>query len=111
MDNNEESHVRHQGELEKNLRSKRTWLRLVTMILFAIIFVLATWLTAAIVVLQFLVVLVSGDTNSNLQNLGSSMGIYLHNIVDYLSYNSDDLPFPFADWPVASSADDQDLSE
>ena len=106
MDNNEESSKRPQGELEKNLTSKRTWLRLLTMVLFAIIFIVATWLAAAIVILQFIVVLVTGDTNSNLQNLGSSMGIYLHNIVDYLSYNNDDLPFPFADWPVASGADD-----
>jgi hypothetical protein len=106
MDNNEESPKRPHGELEKHLTSKRTWLRLVTMVLFAIIFIVATWLAAAIVVLQFLVVLVTGDTNSNLQSLGSSMGIYLHNIVDYLSYNNDDLPFPFADWPDASRTDD-----
>ncbi len=108
MDNNEESPKRPQGELEKNLTSKRTWLRLVTMVLFAIIFIVSTWLAAAIVILQFLVVLVTGDTNSNLQNLGSSMGIYLHNIVDYLSYNNDDLPFPFANWPDASGSGDQD---
>lgn len=90
-------------KVEENLKSRSTWLRLVFMVVFYALASLATIVLSVVVVLGFLWVLITGDTNSNLKALGQGIAAYLYQIVRYLSYNSEEKPFPFeADWPSSS---------
>jgi hypothetical protein len=40
-----------------------------------------------------------------LKDFGKSLGIYLKQIAEFLSYASEEKPFPFSDWPEAGSTD------
>jgi hypothetical protein len=88
----------HHG-LEENLKSKSTWRRLLFMIIFMIIWGISRFVVGAVVVLQFLWVLFAGETNSRLTEFGQSLATYTYQIVLYLTFNTEQRPWPFADWP------------
>jgi hypothetical protein len=43
--------------------------------------------------------LITANTSEQLRAFGASLGEFLRQIVRFMTYNSDDMPFPFADWP------------
>lgn len=87
-------------EIEKNLKSKSTWLRLVFMIVFYVLGTVASMVASVVVVLGFLWVLFTGETNDRLQRAGQGLAMYIYQIVRYLTYNSAERPFPFdQEWP------------
>jgi amino acid permease len=89
--------------VEEHYKSKSTWLRLVFMFVFYILGSLAALVASVVVVLGFLWVLFTGETNKQLQQVGKGIAAYVHEIICYLTYNSDTKPFPFdAEWPSAS---------
>ena len=60
-------------ELEQNLTSRSTWIRLIYMLLFGFIIWLASIVLTVVVVLQFLHMLITGQRNDNLGNRYRSM--------------------------------------
>jgi hypothetical protein len=88
------------SELEQNLRSRSTWLRLVFMVVFVVFYAVSRIVVSVVVVVQFLHVLFTGKTNQPLQTLGLSLAIYTYQILRYLTFNTEVRPFPFdAEWP------------
>jgi len=74
------------------------------MLLFGIVIELAFIVMFAIVFIQFLLKLFSATVNTELQILGDSLGAYFHQIVSFLTYRSEEMPYPFAPWPKAGEA-------
>ncbi|MCZ6524648.1 MAG: DUF4389 domain-containing protein, partial [Alphaproteobacteria bacterium] len=85
--------------IKSSLRARGTWLRLAYMILFAIIIYVTGIVTTVVVVLQFLSKLFTGGVNARLQGFGQSLGSYLSEIVCFLTFHTEDMPYPFAHWP------------
>jgi hypothetical protein len=44
-------------------------------------------------------VLFTGDTNERLLTLGQNLSTYVYQITLFLTFNSDEHPYPFGDWP------------
>jgi hypothetical protein len=86
-------------ELKQRLQKKSTWMRAVYMIMFAIIFGLLEVVIATIVVFQFFLSLFTGSTNERMVKLGQSLSTYLYQITLFLTFNSDEHPYPFGAWP------------
>jgi hypothetical protein len=82
-----------------NLGNYKNWQRLLYMVLFALLLHLASAVMWVLCALQFLFVLMTGQDNSHLRHLGGSISIFVHQSLQYLSYNSETKPFPFSDWP------------
>ncbi len=95
--------------LETNVKSRETWLRLLFMVIYGAIVSLAGMVATAIVVLGFLVVLFTGERNRSLMAAGRVVTDYIAEILDFLTFNSEEKPFPFgsefpaADTPAAAS--------
>jgi len=88
------------SKLEKNVKMRSTWIRLLFMLMFSFLYGISRLVTAAVVVIQFLHVLFTGETNGQLKSLGHSLAIYSYEVVDYLSFNTETRPFPLdAAWP------------
>ena len=94
-------------ELKRNLTSGNQWVRLIYMVLFGICLQIAGWVLLAVVVLQFLFSIIGGKANDNLRRFGDQLASYIYQAVQFLIYNSDEKPFPFAEWP---ESDVEDLS-
>jgi Domain of unknown function (DUF4389) len=87
------------GEVKKNLTHGDAWLRVFFIIVFAFVYWVVNWLLAAVVLVQIGWSLITANTSGRLRAFGASLGDYLRQIVRFITYNSDDMPFPFADWP------------
>jgi len=77
------------------------WVRALLMILLAMAFYLAATLLAALALVQFVLVIVSDGPNERLNHLGRGLGRYFRQLTDFLSFASEEAPFPFSDWPAA----------
>ena len=86
--------------LGENLKARSTWLRLLFIILFLALWGISRVVVLAVVVLQFFWVLISGKSNGRLAVFGQSLATYTYQIVRYLTFNTEEQPFPFADWPA-----------
>lgn len=93
-------------DLKENLSNTTTWGRALFMILFGIIYSVAEVVIVAVVVIQFFIVLFSGETNGRLLRFGKELSQFIYQVFLYLTYNVEEKPFPFADWP--SVGDNQD---
>lgn len=77
-----------------------TLLRGLFMFLMAFFYQLAGTLLFFIAIIQFVIALINGTPNARLVSFGRSLGTYIKQIVSYLTFASDDRPFPFSDWPA-----------
>lgn len=77
------------------------WLRGVFMVLMAMVCQLCGTLLFFVAVIQFVIVLLNNPPNARLSAFGRSLGNYLRQIVNYLTFASEDVPFPFSEWPSA----------
>ena len=46
------------------------------------------------------VMLLAGKPNDRLVSFGRSLGRYLQQIVEFLTFATEEMPFPFNDWPA-----------
>jgi hypothetical protein len=91
------------GELEdikKNIKSETQWFRGVFMLLFCLTLYISGMVLVGVIILQFLIALLTGHDNENLRKFGASLSLYVYQCIRFLTYNDDQKPFPFADWPA-----------
>ena len=86
-------------EIKQKILDTNTWLRGLFMLLFFLIAGVARFVIAVVVLFQFLSVLFSGNTNAQLLTLGQSLSTYIYQITLFLTFNSEQRPFPFSNWP------------
>lgn len=75
-------------------------IRLVFMVIFAALLQLAIMVLWPVVVLQFGFALITGSDNEALREFGKSLSTFVRQTLDFLTYNTEDKPFPFQDWPT-----------
>ena len=86
----------------QNLTSGETWLRGIFMLLFVLIYSVTEVIVFVVVFLQFLFVLFTGDKNIRLREFGDGLSIFIYQIMSYWTYNTEERPFHFAQWPDSS---------
>merc|ERR1712166_31022 len=59
-----------------------------------------------VVVGQFLMVLITGNDNDNLRNLGQGLAKWIYQDILFLTFNTDAKPFPFDEWPNIDASED-----
>lgn len=91
-------------EVKTNLKSKSVWLRGLFMLLFAVLYGVAELVLAVVAVFQFGAALITGKPNDNAVRFGNSLGQYIFQIAQFVTFNSEVKPFPFSSWPEARVA-------
>ena len=83
-------------------KDRGTWVRGLFMLLFVALYNIAAVLISAVAILQFAWKLISGETNPRLLSFGEGLSRYFYQLLRFLTFNTEDKPFPFADWPAAA---------
>ena len=91
--------------LKRNLTSGPTWLRVLYMLLFGAVFYCVGWFVLGIAIIQLIAKLISGASLSRLDAFGAQLAIYLRELVAFLTFASEEKPFPFAAWPSVDPPD------
>ena len=86
----------------KNLAESSTWLRLIYIILFVVIFNIVEFVLWVVVLVQFLAKLFTGNVIAQVSALGQILATYIYQIVLFLTFKSDEMPYPFGPWPSAA---------
>lgn len=90
--------------IEEHLKSRATWTRLLFMLICYVLVTIASMVGTFVVVLGFLWVLFTGEVNRQIQQVGQSLASYIYEIIRYLTFNTNERPFPLGnEWPSGSS--------
>jgi hypothetical protein len=92
-------------DIVENLSRPEQWLRVLFMAVLAVALYVVGLMLTLVTVGQVLFSLVTGSDNPNLRALGGSLTLYVKQILDFLTYNSEVKPFPFSPYPDNSFAD------
>ncbi len=91
--------IDEEKRLTDHLSDKGTWIRLLHMILFGIIFRITELVIFLIAIVQFLFKLLTGESNPQLRSLGRSLAGYVREIAAFLTFDTEARPYPWSDWP------------
>jgi len=91
-------------DIVENLKQPAQWIRIAFMIAMAVALYLAGTILTLLIFAQALFGLLTGAANRNLRELGAALTLYVRQLLDFLTYNSEFKPFPFAPFPVVESA-------
>lgn len=87
------------NELLERIQEKNKWMRALYMILYVVVLWIVKIIMYAVVLLQFFLVLITNHCNENLLHFSKHISTYVYQIYLFLSYNSEEKPFPFGPWP------------
>jgi len=85
-------------ELNKNLQEISTWKRIAFIVVFAVIAGVVRTLIWVVVLLQIASTLLTGKNNRHILGFGQQLAAYLYHILLFMTFNTDEKPFPFSDW-------------
>ncbi len=86
--------------VETHLKKIETWKRIMFMLLFMLIDSLVKMLLWLVVFTQTGSVLLTGAVNANILEFGYGLATYHYRITLFLTFNSEQLPFPFTEWQL-----------
>lgn len=91
-------------DIVENLRQPSHWFRIAFMVAMAIVLYVVSLVLTVLTVAQALFSVFTGSDNENLRSLGKDLSTYVHQILEFLTYNSEVKPFPFSPYPVSEPA-------
>lgn len=97
-----------QEQINENLKRISTWKRIIFMLIYAVIDSMVKLLLWLVVLLQVGSVLITGTTNPNILGFGRSLSTYHYHILLFLTFNTEQLPFPFSDWNLTAELESSD---
>ena len=87
-------------DIVDNLRQPSAWIRVVFMLAFAVfLYLIIAPVILVLMVVQALFAVITGEENEHLRFLGSALTVYVSQILEFVTYNSEIKPFPFSDFP------------
>jgi len=89
-------------------KMKSRWIRGAFVLLFLLAMRIVALLVFAVAVFQFLHTLFAARANLRAQRFGKTLGFYLNETVQFVSYNVDTKPWPFTKWPSLNSPSETD---
>ena len=85
--------------VKENLKNPDVWLRGLFILIFGVILYFAVILVWLVVAFQFVTKLLTGDLNRQVADFNGGLLRYISLILGYITFQSDDKPFPFSPWP------------
>jgi nucleoside recognition membrane protein YjiH len=79
---------------------RSVWLRGLLMILMGMAYQFAATILFFVALIQFVLAVASDTPNPRLMAFGRSLGRYLGQIANFVSFATEQPAFPFADWPA-----------
>ena len=86
-------------EQKEHYKTRETWIRGVYILVFVFAYSVAEIVMGAVVFMQFMLLLFTGSKNDKLLVLGQDVSYYIYQVMRYLTFNTDEKPCPFSDWP------------
>ena len=79
------------------------------MILFTILYCIAETVMGIVAFIQVIFALFTGGPNQRLLDLGQNLATYIYQIIQFLTFNSEQRPYPMDSWPTGPPKDEAPL--
>ncbi|MCB1985327.1 MAG: DUF4389 domain-containing protein, partial [Nitrosomonas sp.] len=86
---------------KQSLQKNEILVRALFMLFFIVIYSISKFLVIGIMLFQFVTIVLSEKPNEQILKFSQCLGIYIYQIIQFLSFNSEQRPFPFSKWPDA----------
>ncbi len=83
----------------EHIPAKGIWIRGLYMLLFLGIYGIAKTLVLLVMIFHFLALLIARTTYAPLLRFSQGLATYLYEITLYLTLITEEIPFPFREWP------------
>lgn len=90
----------NQDQIKANLLSVSFWVRLLFMLGYALALWVVWIILIVICLVQTVIVLITGRANANLQGFGTQTAAYMHQIIRFMIFSTEERPFPFNEFPA-----------
>lgn len=87
------------NKLESDQNKGNIWVRGLFMLLVMVAIHVCGTVLFIVTAIQFVMMLLTDAPNSRLTTFGRSLGRYLQQGADFMTFASEEKPFPFSDWP------------
>jgi len=94
-------------ETSENLKKISTWKRIAFILIFVVIIGVVRTLLWVVVLLQIASALLTGGANQNILSFGQKLSAYIYHILLFLTFNNEQVPFPFSDWNLTEEVQQQ----
>ncbi|HXU92779.1 MAG TPA: DUF4389 domain-containing protein [Gallionella sp.] len=89
------------NEVSQTSGGKRNiWLRGLFMLLMLLVLHVGGTVLLIAAVIQFVIALLNGAPNERLIAFGRNLSSYFRQIILFLTFDSEEIPFPFSEWPA-----------
>lgn len=85
-------------KINYNLTQVNTWKRILFMLIFAAIGSFVRIMVWGVILMQVASTLLTGKTNPNILSFGQNLSTYTYQILLFMTFNTEALPFPFSEW-------------
>ena len=79
---------------------RNIWIRAIFMLLVGLALHISGMVLFVVTVIQFAMTLLNDAPNTRLVSFGRSIGNYMRQIVNFLAFATEEMPFPFSEWPA-----------
>lgn len=90
-------------DIKENAKNIDVWTRGLFILIYGVIFYFLFALIWLVVIFQFLMKLITADLNEQLLDFSDSLNQYVSQILLYITFKSEERPFPFSPWPEGNS--------
>ena len=88
-------------DVKENVRNVDTWMRGLFIVIFGVIFYFLIGIVWLLVIFQFITKVVTGSLNVQVEKFSSSLTQFVLQILNYVTFQSEERPFPFSPLPEA----------
>ncbi len=94
-------------DIVDNLQEPSAWIRIIFMIGYAfLLYLVIVPVMFVLGLVQALFAIITGEDNEKLRGLGGALAEFVQQLLSFLTYNTDEKPFPFKDFPEFTYGDD-----
>jgi hypothetical protein len=86
-------------ETKERISDRNIWARGLYTLFFVIAYSVAETVLSLLAIFQFIAALVTGHVNEVLLRFGANLSRFIYQILQFVTFNNDTIPFPFTDWP------------
>ncbi|MFT7685502.1 MAG: hypothetical protein ACI9FB_000845 [Candidatus Azotimanducaceae bacterium] len=86
-------------ETRENLVNPNIWIRALNMVLFMFAYGFAKAIIAFVTLFQFVSILFTGRANEPLLSFGKNLSVFIYEVLEFQTFNTEIRPFPFSSWP------------
>ena len=94
--------------IKEHAKDVDVWIRGLFILVFGVLFYVLFWIISLLVLFQFVTKVITSKLNEQLMQFSNGLTQYAFQILNYMTFQSEERPFPFSPWPGKEGSNDAD---